>query len=77
MSGPFLQINDQGQSVEALQSMLGLFGYGVEITSQYDEQTQNVVKSFQMHFRPELVDGIADRSTIETLMELLKSRKVD
>ena len=73
--GPFLQLNDQGQPIEALQSMLALYGYGVEINGIYDEHTQKVVKAFQMHFRPEKVDGIADRSTIETLVELLRSIK--
>jgi len=30
-----------------------------------------VVGAFQRHFRPERVDGIADRSTIETLRRLI------
>jgi N-acetylmuramoyl-L-alanine amidase len=32
-----------------------------------------VVTAFQRHFRPERVDGIADRSTLTTLHALLAS----
>jgi N-acetylmuramoyl-L-alanine amidase len=32
-----------------------------------------VVTAFQRHFRPGLVDGIADESTIETLHALLET----
>jgi len=69
--GRFLSTGDNGEPVEALQSMLALYGYGVEITGLFDASTQIVVEAFQRHFRPELVDGVADRSTIETLHRLL------
>jgi N-acetylmuramoyl-L-alanine amidase len=32
-----------------------------------------VVEAFQRHFRPRLVDGVADGSTIRTLQSLLTS----
>jgi len=32
------------------------------------------VAAFQRHFRPARIDGIADRSTIETLDRLLAAR---
>jgi N-acetylmuramoyl-L-alanine amidase len=57
--------------VEALQSMLAIYGYGVDISGTYDATTRIVVEAFQRHFRPERVDGVADRSTIETLHRLL------
>ena len=69
--GQFLQLGDRGQAVEALQSMLALYGYGIEITGEFDKLTSAVVNAFQRHFRPARVDGIADRSTIETLHRLL------
>ena len=69
--GPFLQLGDQGQPVEALQAMLRLYGYGVEITGLYDGPTQVTVRAFQRHFRPARVDGIADSSTVMTLHRLL------
>jgi N-acetylmuramoyl-L-alanine amidase len=70
--GTFLQLGDQGQSVEALQGMLKLYGYGVEINGVYDGPTQTIVRAFQRHFRPSRVDGIADSSTVITLHRLLQ-----
>ncbi len=71
--GRFFQRGDSGQPVEALQSMLSLYGYGVEITGIYCEKTEGAVAAFQRHFRPALVDGIADVSTIDTLHRLISS----
>lgn len=70
--GSFLQEGDQGQPVEALQAMLKLYGYGVELSGVYDARTRVVVEAFQRHFRPERVDGIADPSTVTTLYRLLE-----
>ena len=69
--GQFLQQGDSGEAVEALQAMLALYGYGVEITGAFGPETQSVVAAFQRHFRPARIDGIADRSTIETLRHLI------
>jgi N-acetylmuramoyl-L-alanine amidase len=69
--GRFFQRGDCGQPVEALQAMLALYGYGIDITGSFDQRTEAVIAAFQRHFRPALVDGIADRSTIETLHDLL------
>ncbi len=69
--GQCLQEGDEGRPVEALQSMLALYGYPVAITGQYDAGTEVVVTAFQRHFRPERVDGVADVSTVTTLHELL------
>lgn len=71
--GPVPKAGDTGAEVEALQSMLALYGYGVEISGVFDRQTEIVVEAFQRHFRPRLVDGVADRSTIRTLQSLLTS----
>ena len=71
--GRFLSSGDRGRFVEALQAMLALYGYGVEISGIFDLQTKIVVEAFQRHFRTEQIDGIADRSTIETLHRLLAS----
>jgi N-acetylmuramoyl-L-alanine amidase len=69
--GAVLLPGAQGEPVEQLQSMLALYGYGVEITGVFDRETQIVVAAFQRHFRPRCVDGIADPATIETLRRLL------
>jgi N-acetylmuramoyl-L-alanine amidase len=71
--GAVLKAGDAETDVEALQSMLALYGYGVEITGAFDRQTEIVVEAFQRHFRPRLVDGVADSSTIRTLQRLLAS----
>ncbi|UVK36223.1 N-acetylmuramoyl-L-alanine amidase [Mesorhizobium sp. AR10] len=68
-----LKVGDAGTEVEALQSMLALYGYDVEISGAFDRQTEIVVEAFQRHFRPRLVDGVADGSTIRTLQRLLAS----
>jgi N-acetylmuramoyl-L-alanine amidase len=72
-SGLFMQEGDNGQPVEAVQSMLALYGYDIEITGEFDQKTRLVVLAFQRHFRPEKVDGVVDQSTIETLTELLRT----
>lgn len=71
--GRFFQRGDAGQPVEALQSMLSLYGYGIEISGEYCVRTEGVVAAFQRHFRQSKVDGVADSSTIETLHRLLTS----
>jgi len=72
-SGRYLQRGDTGEPVEALQSMLALYGYVIDITGQYDELTLACVTAFQRHFRQQKVDGVADYSTLATLHKLLGS----
>lgn len=71
--GRFFSRGDRGQPVEALQAMLAMYGYGVEITGEFDQATHDVIVAFQRHFRPERVDGVADASTITTLRDLIGS----
>jgi N-acetylmuramoyl-L-alanine amidase len=76
-SGRFFQRGEEGMPVEALQAMLALYGYDLPVTGVFDEMTEHTVVAFQRHFRPERVDGVADRSTIETLRDLIGSRRVE
>ena len=69
--GRFFQEGDGGEPVSALQAMLALYGYRIDVSGSFDRETRNVVDAFQRHFRPARPDGIADRSTIETLRRLL------
>ncbi|WP_419693786.1 N-acetylmuramoyl-L-alanine amidase [Mesorhizobium muleiense] len=71
--GAVLKASDASAEVEALQSMLALYGYGVEISGAFDRQTEIVVEAFQRHFRQRKVDGVADGSTFRTLERLLGS----
>jgi N-acetylmuramoyl-L-alanine amidase len=70
-TGRVLALQDEGEPVRALQAMLAAYGYGVEITGTFDGSTETVTKAFQMHFRPSLIDGRADRATVETLRRLI------
>ncbi|MDG4856096.1 MULTISPECIES: N-acetylmuramoyl-L-alanine amidase [unclassified Mesorhizobium] len=74
-TGAALRAGDAGADVEALQSMLALYGYSAEISGVFDRQTEIVVAAFQRHFRRRLVDGVADGSTISTLQRLLAAIK--
>ncbi len=70
--GRFFGLGDEGAPIEALQSMLTLYGYGLDINAVYDVQTEAVIRAFQRHYRPEKVDGVADFSTITTLRNLIR-----
>jgi N-acetylmuramoyl-L-alanine amidase len=70
---PALKRGDAGAKVEALQRLLALYGYGIEVSGEFDQRTQDVVEAFQRHFRPVRVGGVADASTIGTLQRLLTS----
>ena len=61
----------RGEDITMLQTMLAKFGYDADLTGVYDDKTRDIVTAFQRHFRPARVDGIADRSTVETLRRLL------
>src|SRR5690606_35320148 len=74
---PVLEPGDSAAAVEELQSMLSLYGYLIDITGVFDRQTGVVVAAFQQHFRQRRVDGLADRSTVDTLRRLLLALPVE
>ncbi|SHO66962.1 N-acetylmuramoyl-L-alanine amidase [Pseudoxanthobacter soli DSM 19599] len=69
--GPAFRPGDEGLPVRALQGMLALYGYEVDLTGVFDARTSLAVTAFQRHFRPARVDGVADRSTMDTLHRLI------
>lgn len=73
-NGPRYGRGEHGVHIETMQSMFAIYGYGITVTNLFGTKTEAVVKAFQRHFRPALVDGIADVSTIETLRKLIKAR---
>ena len=75
--GETLKLGSIGDDVKGLQKALAKYGYGVPITGKFDGITMEVVTAFQRHFRPERIDGIADRSTLLTLHALLSSLPAD
>jgi len=77
VAGPTMAVGAAGDNVRALQEALASYGYGVTVSGIYDFATVEVVTAFQRHFRPELIDGIADVSTVTTLNNLLAARASD
>jgi N-acetylmuramoyl-L-alanine amidase len=71
--GAIMRRGQEGPSVRALQTMLALYGYGVELTGVYDKQTETHIAAFQRHFRTSRVDGEADVSTADTLRRLIEA----
>jgi N-acetylmuramoyl-L-alanine amidase len=72
--GQTLRPGDRSNAVATMQKLLGEYGYGIEVNSEYDSATRDVVAAFQRHFRPERIDGVFDASTRSTLQELLANR---
>ncbi len=70
-----LAMGATGAEIERLQHRLAEYGYGIAPTGRFDEDTEIVVAAFQRHFRPALVNGRADHSTIDTLNRLLAARR--
>ena len=64
---------DRGPDVEKLQAVLRAIGFGIDPSGVFDLLTSQTVTAFQRHWRPEKVDGRADRSTLRTLAEVHKS----
>ena len=65
---------EEGPPIRALQAMFGILGYALDMTGVFDERTEQVVTAFQRRFRPALVDGVADVSTITTLRDAIRAR---
>ena len=65
-----LSLGSVGDAVTRLQSQLAGIGYGIEPTGRFDESTEQVVRAFQRHWRPAVIDGRADASTLDTLCRL-------
>ncbi len=69
-------VGDQHPEIQRFQKQLAAYGYEVEPTGQYCNQTEIVTAAFQRHFRPGLVNGRAERSTIDTLDRLIDALRV-
>lgn len=71
--GAPLGLGDEGTGVFALQAGLTRLGYDSAPSGQFDEATQTIVTAFQRHWRPTLVDGVADGETRARLVHLLRA----
>lgn len=59
-------------SVSVIQEAFSAYGYGVEITGQDDQQTSDVLRAFQLHFRQSEVSGKMSVNTVAILFALLE-----
>jgi N-acetylmuramoyl-L-alanine amidase len=75
VAGTTLAPGETGAAVTDLQRALADYGYGIKVTGRYDKTTKEVMTAFQRHFRPALIDGIADASTVRTLRKLLAAKE--
>jgi len=73
VAGVAFTLGGQGADIASYQQNLADYGYEIAVNGLFDEETRCVTKSFQRHFRPSQVDGIADVSTRQTLQLLLDS----
>jgi len=62
---------DAGEAVSTLQGNLARFGYGAVNTGVYDAATAEITTALQRHWRPRLVNGIADAETQSLLAALI------
>jgi N-acetylmuramoyl-L-alanine amidase len=58
--------------VLTLQTALHAYGYAIELSGAHDLQSQNVLRAFQLHFRPWLVNSEFDAETAAILYALLE-----
>ena len=72
--GKFYVVANSGPAVEEVQTLLAKLGYGITPTGHYNSITRDVVAAFQRHWRPNRVDGVADKSTIQTLKAVIAAR---
>ena len=64
-------VGGMAEDISRLQADLARYGYDVPRTGVLDPMTRAAVIAFQRHFRPLLVDGVADLGTVMRLNELL------
>jgi N-acetyl-anhydromuramyl-L-alanine amidase AmpD len=55
-----------------IQRALRVYGYGIEVSGEFDVQTRNVLRAFQMHFRPSQTYGSITTETVATLFALIE-----
>ena len=71
--GQSYDLADEGEQVLYLQTLMNEYGYGIDPSGVYDQRTKDAVFAFQSHWRQEVVDGVADISTVRTLEKLIAS----
>ncbi|WP_298917915.1 N-acetylmuramoyl-L-alanine amidase [uncultured Algimonas sp.] len=60
-----------------VQKALGAYGYKVEETGVMDDQTQDVLQAFQLHFRPSELTGQPSIETVAILYALVEKYRTE
>lgn len=74
------QFSKSPRPLRKFQQALNTYGYKIEPTGVLDAQTKNVVTSFQLHFRPNMVTGepsLEDEAILFALIEKYKPKALD
>lgn len=71
-----LKPGDSGDEVTALQSDLHALGFGIEVTSVFDDQTRVTVEEFQKALAM-VPHGFATKATRERLAELVRCNRAE
>ncbi|MEQ8824910.1 MAG: N-acetylmuramoyl-L-alanine amidase [Filomicrobium sp.] len=61
------------EEIAHVRRLLALYGYGVGLDGPWDDACRTVLAAFQLHFRPQRVDGVIDASTVATLERLIEA----
>lgn len=61
---------DSYSFITSVQNDLSKYGYEIQKTGSWDQQTEKVITAFQYHFRPERCDGVMDAETWAILQAL-------
>ncbi len=61
---------DQIPPTLEIQKILQTIGYAIQLTGLLDDQTINVIKAFQRHFRRTKVDGVVDLETAGRMVRI-------
>ncbi|MGB7498681.1 MAG: N-acetylmuramoyl-L-alanine amidase, partial [Moheibacter sp.] len=67
---PYDQIDDF-EFIQTVQNDLNIYGYEIQKTGVWDDQTKKVIMAFQYHFRPERCDGVMDAESWAILQSLI------
>ena len=58
--------------ISIVQDALASYGYKIEITGQFDKQSSDVIRAFQLHFQQSEITGKVSINTIAILFALLE-----
>lgn len=63
--------------IETIQKALREYGYRIDVSGNHDQQSQLVVRAFQMHFHPESVSSDIDLATAAILFALIEKYRFE